>query len=199
VIDDTGTYIYAPPSWQTNQLERYNTITNDLETLEAAPTNATYVHGTWKNGKLWIVLDDHNLYSYDPAANTWSAPLSDFGTSCDVASSGPASNLIYVIAEGGAFYSYDVNTNTRTPLISKPDDYGLGANAEFTWFGASVGFIYADSYMLSPYIYDIANGTWQTLSDPHSSSNGAGHATYDSKRMRLYITGEGDSVWYYQY
>ncbi|MRR57836.1 MAG: hypothetical protein EG824_06450 [Deltaproteobacteria bacterium] len=77
VIGDTGTYIYMPPSQSTNQLERCNTVTDALETL-AAPTTGTFSHSAWKNDKLWITLDD-NLYSYDPATNSWSAALHNFG------------------------------------------------------------------------------------------------------------------------
>lgn len=45
VIDDTGTYIYMPPSQDTNQLERYNTVTDVLETLAPAPDSGIFSHG----------------------------------------------------------------------------------------------------------------------------------------------------------
>jgi hypothetical protein len=206
VIDDTGTYIYQPPSETTNQLERYNTVTDTRETVAPAPTYGQFSHGAWKNGKLWIVLSDDNLYSYDPIADTWSASLHAFSSMANVATSGPASNLIYVIVTGGTFYSYDVTTGTTTPLPSHPTGFSLGGNGQFTWFGASVGFIYAaGSYSGSPAIYDIANSTWHALSDPKTPDDYAGHATYDSSRMRLYVTGAetgspaAGQVWYYQF
>jgi hypothetical protein len=201
VIDDTGTYVYQPPSEQTDQLERYDTVTNVRETLAAAPDYGEFAHGAWKSGKLWIVLNDGNLYSYDPTADTWSASLYAFGAYANVATSGPSSNLIYIIvSSGGAFYSYDVTTGTTTPLTSHPYGFNLGGNGQFTWFGASVGFIYACSGSGgTPAIYDISNSTWYALSDPHPGGSWAGHATYDSSRKRLYVTGTSDEVWYYQY
>ncbi len=200
VIDDDGTYIYQPPSESTNQLERYNTITKERETLAPAPMESTYSHGAWKNGKLWIVLDDDNLYSYDPATDAWSASLHDFGAYGNVASSGPTSDLIYVLLTDATFYSYDVTNGTVVPLTPDPNGFDLGGNNELTWFGASIGFIYAaENYDGDPAIYDIANDTWQTLSDPKAPNSWAGHATYDTSRMRLYVTGVDDSVWYYQY
>lgn len=212
VIDDTGTFIYMPPSetWGgTDQLERYNTTTSELETLAQAPDYATYSHGAWKNGKLWIVLDDNNLYSYDPETDEWSSPLYDFGAMANVAGSGPGSNLIYVMVDAGVFFSYDVATDTVTPLDPHPYGFELGGNCQLTWFGASVGFIYAADGQngVEPAIYDIATGTWQQLADPQVPTGWSGHATYDSTRMRLYVTGaeikDGednyDSVWYYQY
>jgi hypothetical protein len=200
VIDDTGTYIYMPPSESNSELERYNTVTDTRETLATAPDTATYSHGAWKNGKLWIVLDDYYLYSYDPAGDTWSAALYDFGAMANVAISGPGSNLIYVIVDGGTFFSYDVNTDTATALTSDPNGFTLGGNGQFTWFGASVGFIYAaDGFGNTPAIYDISDDTWHALSDPHPGGNWTGHATYDSSRKRLYFTGASDSVWYYQF
>jgi len=207
VIDSTGTYIYMPPSQNTNQLERYNTVTNALETLAPAPTNGTFSHGAWKNGKLWIVLDDNNLYSYDPVANTWSASLHTFTGWGNVAASGPSSNLIYIIVSpAGDFFSYDVTTGTTTTLTSHPTGFVLGGNGEFTWFGNSVGYIYAAESESggtgTPAIYNIAAGTWHALSDPKISRDYAGHATYDSLRHRLYVVGAGatsDDAWYYQY
>lgn len=201
VIDDTGTYIYMPPSQNTDQLERYNTVTDVLETLAAAPDTGTFSHGAWKNGKLWIVLDDGNLYSYDPVGDAWSAPLETFSDYANVASSGPASNLIYIIVPPGDFFSYDVTTDTLTTLTPHPDTFELGGNGQCTWFGASVGFIYArDSGSgYDPAIYDIAAGTWHALSDPKTDSNYGGHATYDSSRKRLYISGDSDTAWYYQF
>ena len=136
-----------------------------------APTTGMFSHGAWKNGKFWIVLDNDNLYSYDPAANTWSASLNTFGGWANVATSGPASNLIYVNVTGGTFYSYDVTTGTTTTLTSHPFGFVLGGNGQFTWFGATVGFIYAadGTNGYAPAIYDIANSTWHALSDPRSS------------------------------
>lgn len=200
VIDDDGIYIYQPPSESSVELERYNTVTHVRETLAPAPFSSEYSHGTWKNNKLWIVLDDDNLYSYDPATNTWSAPLHDFGAYANVASSGPSSNLIYVLATDATFYSYDVTTGVTTLLDPHPNGFNLGGNNELTWFGARNGFIYAaENYDGNPAIYDIANGTWQQLSDPKAPNSWAGHATYDSNRMRLYVTGASNVVWYYQY
>jgi hypothetical protein len=203
VIDDTGTYVYAPPSEQTYQLERYNTVTKVRETVAPSPnsTLGQFSHGAWKNSKLWIVLNNGNLYSYDPAANTWSTPLYTFSSGyANVATSGPASNLIYVIVTGGTFYSYDVTTGVTTTLPSHPTGFSLGGNGQFTWFGATVGFIYACSGAGgTPAIYDIANSTWHALSDPHPGGSWAGHATYDSSRKRLYVTGASNQVWYYQY
>ncbi len=201
VIDSTGTYIYLPPSESDAGLERYNTETDTLETLATAPYGGQFSHGAWKNDKLWIVLNDENLYSYDPATNTWSAALYDFGAQyANVAASGPGSNLIYIILNGGAFYSYDVTNGTVVPLTPHPHGFGLGGNGEFTWFGADIGFIYAVGDYGVPAIYDIANVGWEDLSDPKNNYDYAGHATYDSKRMRLYIVGgDDDQVWYYQY
>lgn len=202
VIDSTGAYIYQPPSQSTNQLERYNTSTGVLETLAPAPTTGTFSHGAWKNGKLWIVLDDGDLYSYDPVANTWSTSLHDFGSSyANVASSGPKSNLIYVIvSSAGTFYSYDVTNGTVTPLTTHPYGYGLGGNGQFIWFGANVGFIYAvGGCSGTPAIYDIAGGVWQDMADPKPNSNCVGHATYDTSRERLYVAGGDSNAFYYQF
>jgi hypothetical protein len=200
VIDDTGTSIYMPPSQETNELERYNTVTDTLETLAPAPTSGTFSHGAWKNSKLWITLNDNNLYSYDPAANSWSTPLYDFGARANVAGSGPKSNLIYVIDDAGNFYSYDVTTGTTTTLTPHPTGFNLGGNAQFTWFGKTVGFIYASaSYSGTPAIYDIAKSTWHELTDPKTPDNYAGHATYDTYRKRLYVTGSAAEAWYYQF
>lgn len=200
VIDNTGTYIYMPPSESTAELERYNTVTNTRETLAAAPTIGTFSHGAWKNNKLWIVLDDNNLYSYDPATNTWSTSLNDFGTWANVAGSGPSSNLIYIIDATGIFYSYNVTTAAITTLTPNPNGFDLGGNAQFTWFGSTVGFIYAAAYDHAPAIYDIATGTWHLLSDPKGPGfTYAGHATYDSSRKRLYVTGSASDAWYYQF
>jgi hypothetical protein len=203
VIDDTGTYIYMPPSSQTNQLERYNVCKNKREKLRAAPANGTFSHGAWKNGKLWIVLDDGNLYSYNPVANTWSGSLHYFGgsNSANVASSGPASNLIYVIvASGGNFYSYDVTDGTTNTLPSHPYGFNLWGNGEVTWFGATDGFIYAmGGCGGTPAIYDIAGNTWYAMYDPKPNSNCIGHATYDCKRNRLYVSDGNSNAFYYQF
>jgi len=201
VIDDAGTYIYMPPSQETVQLERYNTVTGVRETLAPAPDDGTFSHGAWKNNKLWIVLDDGMLYSYNPADNTWSASLHDFGDLANVAASGPASNLIYILVEGGDLFSYDVVTTTLTDLNNHPYGFTLGGNSQFTWFGAGTGFLYAvdGAYGTAPAIFDIAAGAWQALSDPKTCNGWYGHATYDSTRMRLYIIGTSNAVWYYQY
>jgi hypothetical protein len=203
VIDNTGTYVYMPPSENTDELERYNTVTDVLETLAPAPYGGQFSQGAWKDGKLWIVLEDGDLYSYDPGADTWSGSLYDFGTSYgNVATSGPRSDLIYIIVEPGDFYSYDVTTDTTTMLTSHLTGFVLDGNGQFTWFGSSVGFIYAAAENGIPAIYDIATGDWNALSDPKINGDYAGHATYDYIRMRLYVTGSGssnDDVWYYQY
>lgn len=201
VIDSTGTYIYQPPSEQTKELERYNTETNTRETLATAPAKGQFSHGAWKNDKLWIVLNDGNLYSYDPAANAWSAPLHAMGSNyANVAASGHASHLIYVIVNGGDLYSYDVTTGDITTLPSHPTGFNLGGNGQFTWFGNSVGFLYAvTGNGGTPAIYDIHAGVWQALTDPKIPFDWAGHATYDSTLRRLYVTGNSYSVWYYQY
>lgn len=201
VIDDTGTYIYMPPSQDTNQLERYNTVTDVLETLAPAPDSGIFSHGAWKDGKLWIVLNDDNLYSYDPTTDTWSAALHNFGDWSNVAGSGSRSNLIYIIVQNaGDLYSYDVTTGTVTTLATHPTGFVLGGNGEFTWFGNRTGFLYAAAnYSGNPAIYDIANDTWHELDDPHTPDNYAGHATYDSELERLYVAGSSGQVWYYQY
>jgi hypothetical protein len=200
VIDSTGTNIYQPPSQQTNQLERYNTETNTRETLAVAPALGQFAHGAWKNDKLWIVLNDHKLYSYDPAANTWSAVLHDFGASANVASSGPRSNLIYVIVAGGTFYSYDVTTGDTTTLPPHPTGFSLGGNGQFTWFGRTVGFIYAmGGCSGTPAIYDIAGSSWNAMADPKLNSNCVGHATYDTSQNRLYVADGASTAFYYQY
>ncbi len=207
VIDDTGTYIYMPPSQNSAELERYNTVTDTREDLATAPNYGTFSHGAWKGGKLWIVLDDYELHSFNPADNTWSAGLYNFGDMyANVATSGPGSNLIYIMAEDGSFYSYNVSTDNVTTLESHPFDFGLGGNAQFTWFGASTGYIYARDCGngFAPAIYDIANDTWESLSDPKTSDGYDGHATYDSKRGRLYFSSYDDIsgfnfAWYYQF
>lgn len=200
VIDDTGTYIYMPPSQNTAELERYNTVTDTRETLATAPATGIFAHGTWKNGKLWIVLTDNNLYNYDPATDSWSASLHTFSNWANVAGSGPSSNLIYIIDYSGNFYSYDVTTAAITTLTPHPNGFDLGGNAQFTWFGSKVGFIYAAAYDLAPAIYDIATDTWHQLSDPKGpGTTYAGHATYDSSRMRLYVVGAANDAWYYQF
>lgn len=203
VIDNTGTYIYMPPSGSTNELERYNTVTFARETLATAPGSSTYSHGAWKDGKLWMVLNDYNLYSYDPVGNAWSVALDNFGARSNIASSGAASDLIYIIAEPGDFYSYNVTTGTTTTLAAHPGIFDLGGNGQFTWFGSSVGFLYAlgseGDDTNTPAIYDIANSTWHELSDPNLNTDYAGHATYDTSRQRLYVTGDDDEVRYYQF
>jgi hypothetical protein len=199
VIDSTGTYIYMPPSQNTAELERYNTVTTVLETLAPAPSLGRFSHGAWKNGKLWIVLNDLNLYSYNPTDNSWSASLHTLSNIANVATSGPASNLIYILENGGNFLSFNTATDNVTTLTSHPSGFDLGGNAQCTWFGASVGFLYAGSINTTPAIYDISTGTWHALSDPKTDDNYAGHATYDSSRRRLYVTGGSDNVYYYQY
>lgn len=200
VIDNTGTNIYMPPSQSNAELERYNTVTSALEALAPAPATGTFSHGAWKNSKLWIVLDDNNLYSYDPTTDVWSAPLHDFGARGNVATSGPGSNLIYVIAVPGNLYSYDVTTGTTTTLAAHPTGFDLGGNGQFTWFGGNVGFIYAvGGCSGTPAIYDIAGSTWHAMSDPKLNGNCNGHSTYDSSRKRLYVTDGSAEVWYYQF
>jgi hypothetical protein len=203
VIDDTGTYVYMPPSEETNVLERYNTVTLTRETLAGTPANGTFSHGAWKNGKLWIVLDDFWLYSYDPGTNAWSGGISGFGAKCNVASSGPSSNLIYIIRGDGSFWSYDVVLDSTTGIPSHPHDMSwFGGNGQFTWFGNTIGFIYAAGGSGGiPAIYDISDGTWHNLSDAKNGGSWNGHATYDSSRMRLYIVDGGwpGNVFYYQY
>jgi hypothetical protein len=200
VIDDTGTYIYMPPSYENNDLERYNTETSNLETLASAPASGYYTHGTWKKGKLWVVLGDHNLYSYNPAANTWSASLHVFANQANVATSDSASNLIYIIVEGGDFFSYDVTNNATTTLPSHPFGFSLSGNGQLTWFGDSEGFIYAmGGCGGTPAIYGIASGTWHAMSDPKPNSNCVGHATYDTSRNRLYVADGSSNAFYYQY
>jgi hypothetical protein len=200
VIDDTGTYVYLTPSESSATLERYNTTTGELTTLATAPYNATYSHGTWKGGMLWIVLNDYHLYYYDPSYDSWHDTGENLGNMANLASSGPDSSLIYIMIAGGAFFSYDVTNGIVASLTSRPGGFYLGGNDELTWFGANVGFIYAaDNYSSAPVIYDIASDTWYSLTDPHAPNSWAGHATYDSKRMRLYVTGTSNTVWYYQY
>jgi len=200
VIDNTGSYIYMPPSQNTMELERYATCTGELQTLATAPHYGTFSHGAWKNGKLWIVLDNGNLYSYDPTNNTWSSSLHSFGSYANVAASGPSSNLIYVIVYGGAFYSYNVTNGNVTTLASHPYGFSLGGNGEFTWFGATQGFIYAmGGCSGTPAIYDIAGNAWHAMSDPKNNGNCAGHATYDCKRNRLYVTDGSSNAFYYQF
>lgn len=200
VIDDTDTYIYMPPSESTNQLERYNTRTNVLETLAPAPFSSTYSHAAWKDDKLWIVLDDFNLYSYNPATNSWSAALNNFGNLSNIAASGPRSHLIYVMVSGGHLFSYDTTDGTVTALPDHPNGFDLGGNNEFTWFGYRTGYLYAaENYGGNPAIFSIADGTWYQLDDPKAPDSWAGHATFDSTRNRLYITGASNEVWYYQY
>jgi hypothetical protein len=200
VIDDTGTYIYEPPSEQTNQLERFNTETDTRETLASAPTDGQFAHGAWKNNKLWIVLNDHNLYSYNPATNTWSASLHHFSSMANVASSDSSSNLIYIIVAGGDFFSYDVTSDAITTLASHPFGFDLGGNGQFTWFGTDVGFIYAmGGCSGTPAIYGIASGTWHAMSDPKPNYNCVGHATYDTSRNRLYVADGNSNAFYYQY
>ena len=204
VLDDAGTYLYQPPSESTSHLERYNTETNVLEDRATAPTKGTYSHGAWKNGKLWIVLDDDSLYSYDPVADTWSASLHTFSTMGNVAPSGSGSDLIYVLLDGGAFYSYDVTTTTLTALAAQPHGFNLGGNCQLAWFGERQGFIFANTGYISggsyaPAIYDIANAAWHDLTDPKYPNSWAGQATYDANHRRLYVAGAGDTAWYYQF
>jgi hypothetical protein len=201
VIDSTGTYVYMPPSQNTAELERFNTLTSVRETLAAAPSSGTFSHGAWKNNKLWIVLNDGNLYSYNPADNTWSAALATFTAYANVATSGPASNLIYIIVDPGDFFSYNIVTDNVATLTSHPSGFGLGGNAQFTWFGSKVGFIYAKDAGsgYAPAIYDISTSTWHALTDPKTSDSYEGHATYDSKRKRLYFGGTNSEAWYYQF
>jgi len=190
VVDDSGTYIYMPPSCSTSELERYDTTALNLETLATAPYSGCFSHGAWNNEKLWIVLDDYNLYSYDPATDEWSDALYSFGTYANVATAG--SNLIYIMVNGGYFYSYDVTDGTVTTLASNPNGFGLGGNGELTWLGA--GYIFAMGDYNNPAVYDIASDTWYSPSWP-GNSDYAGHATYDIYRHRLYFAG-GDNVYY---
>ncbi|MBN2284759.1 MAG: hypothetical protein JXO48_12800 [Deltaproteobacteria bacterium] len=199
VIDDTGTYIYLPPSQQTNVLERYNTVTFTLETLAGAPANGTFAHGAWKNGKLWIVLNNNQLYNYDPASNTWTG-VHGFSSWANVASSGPASDLVYVIVVGGALYSHNTVTDTTTILASHPYGFSLGGNGQFVWFGTTIGYLYAmGGCSGTPAMYDIGANTWHAMADPKPNSNCVGHATYDTLRQRLYVAHGNSSAFYYQY
>jgi len=200
VIDDDGTYIYQPPSQNTNQLERYNTVTTVRETRAVAPSSGTFAHGTWKNGKLWITLNNNGLYSYDPATNTWSGFLYNVGSRSNVAASGPSSNLIYIIRNNGTLLSYDTTNGATTTLATHPFGFGLGGNGQFTWFGASTGFLYAvGGCSGTPAIYDISTNTWHAMSDPKNNGSCVGHATYDTSRSRLYVNQGNTNTYYYQY
>lgn len=206
VIDDDGIYVYQPPSESSEELERYNTQTDSRETMASAPTTATYIHGAWKNGELWIVLDDYYLYRYNPSTDTW-YQMYYFDEVGDTASSASGSDLIYIILNGGDLYSYDTVTDTVTSLTANSHGYELGGNGQFVWFsaGSTTGYLYATSGCNSttPAVYDIANDTWHDMRDPVdvSNANCNGHATYDSTRDRLYVVDQEDpgNVYYYQF
>lgn len=85
-----------------------------------------------------------------------------------------------------------------TSLASHPCGLGFGGNGEFTWFGYSIGYLFAMGDYNLPAIYDINGGTWHKLSTPHQNNDYTGHAIYDTVRNRLYFVA-GDSAFYYQY
>jgi hypothetical protein len=206
VIDSDGIYVYQPPSQYTNQLERWNTETSNRQTLTAAPTTGTFSYGAWKNGQLWIVLDDNYLYSYDPVGNAWHQMYS-FGDMGNVAGSASSSNLIYIILDGGDLYSYDTVTDAVTSLSTNSHGYSIGGNGQFVWFsaGSSTGYLYATSGCGSttPAVYEISSDTWHDMTDPVDISGDRcnGHATYDTTRDRLYVVDQSNpgNVYYYQF
>jgi hypothetical protein len=199
VIDDTGTNLYLL-GVSTSDFARFNTVDNTVASLADAPDAGMFAHGAWKGGKFWVVLDDYSLYSYSAADNAWSSALQTLTSKANVATSGPGSNLVYILQDNTSFYSYNTVDNTFTTLAPIPNPFDLGGNSQMTWFGAATGFIYARDSANSDNgaIFDIAAGTWHALSDPKVSDDYDGHATYDSARRRLYFTAV-DNAWYYQF
>jgi len=205
VIDDLGGYVYFPPSQSGPQLERMEVGgSHTTATMASAPNSATFHHGTWKNGKLWIVLNDYYLYSWDPSTDSWTRLISVGNRAMCVAHNNDASDLIYCWIVGGNFLSYDTTTGTNTSLARFPVTASLGGNGQIEWVpsaeGTTMGFIYAVSGCSGePRIYSIYDDAWYTLSDAKNNGNCNGHATYDSLLMRLYVTDATNQVWYYQY
>jgi hypothetical protein len=212
VIDDTGTNVYFPPSQSTTYLERLNTTTGVVTVMAAAPTTGTFALGDWKNGKIWIVLDNGNLYSWDSATNTWSGSLRSFGAWSQVIAHQNSTNpLVYVWvsstgASGGppAFYSYNTATGVTTTLASFTAETGLGGNGQMEYVpscdGLDYGFVYAiGGCGGNPRVYSIRDNDWFTLTTSYPNANCDGLSAYDSTARRLYVTAGTERTYYYQY
>lgn len=205
VVDGTGRYVYFPPSQNTNQLERLDTTDNTVEILAAAPTSGTFSHCDWKNDRLWCVLNDGWLSSYDPATNAWSPVISyGAGQGMVVAHDSAGSEAIYVWLTNETFWAYDTVTGENRSLAPFPVSADLGGNGQIAYVpsgeGDEYGFIYAVSGCSgSPRMYSIRDNEWFALADAHDNGGCHGHATYDSSARRLYVSDGSDRVWYYQY
>jgi len=204
VIDEEGGYVYFPPSQSTNQLERISIGAHVRETRAVAPQSGTFAHGAWKNGELWIVLNNYHLYSYDPIANTWTDEHTYANRAMVQAHENDASDDVYVWVTDETFHAYDTVAGTDTVLAGFPIAADLGGNGQIQFVpsneGLEYGFIYAVSGCSgAPRIYSISADTWSTLTDPHNNGGCNGHATYDTLRHRLYVTDASDQVWWYQY
>jgi hypothetical protein len=205
VIDSDGIYVYFPPSEETRFLERLDTRSGAVTVLAEAPDYGTFAHGAWKNNRLWIVLDNGNLYNWNPATDIWTA-VHNFGTWCQVVEHGTtASDNVYIwVTNVDELYSYDTVSGDLTQLADFTTSADLGGNGMIVYVPESGqptgGFIYAMSGCSgAPRYYSIATDTWYELPDPHPNSNCVGHGTYDCFRKRLYVA-DGDSrVWVYQY
>ncbi len=206
VLDETDGYVYFPPSQNTNQLERISLSTNARETLASAPSSATFCQGAWKNGKLWIILDNGQLYAYDSTSNSWSASIKTYtNRGMIVANSSASSNDIYILIAGSptTFEKYDTSAATFTSLANFPLGTNLGGNGQMefvpTESDPAHGYIYAvDGCSGSPRVYSIWENAWYALDYPHDNGGCNGHAAWDSTAKRLYVTDGSSHVWYYQ-
>jgi hypothetical protein len=206
VIDSEGRFVYFPPSQQTNQLERLDTMTYTVELLAPAPAIGTFVHCDWKNDRLWCVLDDTWLHAYNPATEVWNERIQNYSISQGmvVAHGSRASNDIYIWLTNESFWAYDTVTGDNRELARFPVDALLDGNGQIAYIpsadGSESGFIYAVSGCSgSPRLYSIYDNEWFGLSDSHDNGDCNGHATYDSTSRRLYVTDGSNRVWFYEY
>lgn len=206
VIDRAGGYVYFPPSQYTNELERIEIGSHNRETLAAAPTGSTFGRGAFMNGKLWIVLDDSNLYSYDPAADSWTQEQSyPDGAGMAVAHKNSGEDSLFILlANNSSFYRYDTDTGTSTSLTNYPTTFSLSGNGQMEFIPAAAGSQYGFVYAVggcsgTPRIYSLEKDSWLSLDSPKNNQNCAGHATYDSDQRRLFVTGNSGTIWEYDY
>jgi len=206
VLDEDGGWVYFPPSQNTSQLERIEVGgTHTRQTLSAAPAQGTFSRGAFKDGKLWVLLDDGGLYAYDPSSDSWTQQDSFGNNGMVVAHGTSARNVVYVWVENDStLYEYDISSGTTSSLANFPGGTGLGGNGQMEFIpsasGASNGFIYAvNGCSGTPYLYRISNDSWNSLANPQNNGGCSGLSAYDSSRSRLYVTGSSDNIYYYDY
>jgi predicted secreted protein len=206
VIDPAGGYVYFPPSPFSTEFERIEIGSHNRETLATAPANSSYGQGAFVNGKLWIVLIDNNLYSYDPGTDSWTQERSySNGPGMAVAHPDPGEDSLFILlANSSSFYRYDTSTGTSTSLASYPTSFALGGNGQMESFPAAAGTQYGFVYAVSgcngtPRVYSLEKDSWLSLDYSKDNQNCGGHAAYDPNRHRLYITGNSGTIWEYDY